>query len=333
MIKKGLIIGGLVLLATAGVQAQQLGQFSQYVQNPFILNPAAAGIYDYTDINLSMRRQWAGISNAPNSYYASVNARLTKQNSAPSYQPTLRMSMSDKPKENAASPMPTAGKLRHGLGGYIAQQGYGAFKRLSGNISYALHVPLGKKFYGSLGLGLGASNLAFDQSLVQMTDAVDNTYANFIAGGTSSTFLDLNAGIWIYSDNLFFGYSTNQLLGDKVAFGDNLGQAELQVHHFATAGYKIQAGDNMTLTPSFMLKLMSPSPASLDVNLKAEFKEMFWLGVSYRHTDAIAGMLGLTLNNRLKVGYSYDYTLSTLNNYSSGSHEIVLGVMLGGSKK
>lgn len=332
MIRKGIILGGLVLLATAGVQAQQLGQYSQYVQNPFIINPASAGIYDYTDINLGMRRQWTGINNAPNSYYGSVNARLNKKKSAPAYQPTLRMSMSDRPKDNPTAPSTNSGRLRHGLGGYISQDGYGAFKQLGGNLSYALHVPLGKKFYGSIGLGLGVSNLAFDQSLVQLSDAIDNTYANFIAGGTSSTFVDLNAGVWIYSDKLFFGYASNQLLGDKVKFGDNLGQAELQIHHFATAGYKISAGQNTTIMPSVMLKLMSPAPASFDVNLIAEFREMIWIGASYRHTDAIAGMLGLTLNKRFKVGYSYDYTLSTLNNYNNGSHEVVLGVMLGGSK-
>lgn len=326
--KKVIVIGGLILAGATGANAQQMGQFSQYVQNPFILNPAAAGIYNYTDINLSMRNQWTGLDNAPATYYLSVNARLKKKTNTPMYAPSLRTSIPDD--GNVAMPEPNS-KFRHGIGGFLVSDEYGAFRKLSGNLSYAFHMPLGqaKKYYLSIGAGLGVSNTAFDQTMVQLTDPLDNTYNNFIAAGTSDTYLDVNAGLWLYSDNLFVGYTSNQLLGDKVSFGDGLNSPELQIHHFATIGYKIQAGDNFTVTPSGMFKLMSPSPASFDATLRAEWKELVWIGASYRHTDAIAGLVGFNIANNFRVGYSYDYTLSNLSTYNSGGHEIVLGLMLG----
>ena len=326
--KKGLIIGGLFMMTSAMVSAQQLGQFSQYVQNQMLLNPAATGIFDYTDINLSMRRQWTGIDNAPSTMYASVNARLGGGGKTPNYGPMLRISTG---KPMSVEPRATRG-VYHGLGGYLMNDEYGAFRNLSGKLSYALHLPLGEKFHVSLGAGLGVSNLAFDQTKVQLTESADNTYNNFIANGTSGTFFDANAGVYLYSEKFFLGYSTNQLFGDQISFGDKLGSADLQIHHFATLGYTIAAGENLTFTPSAMFKLMSPTPGTIDVNLKAEYRERFWAGVSYRHNDAIVPMIGFNINNTYKFGYSYDLTTSNLGNYNNGSHEVLLGIMLGRNK-
>ena len=206
---------------------------------------------------------------------------------------------------------------------------YGAFQKLTGNISYALHLPLGEQLYFSVGAGVGASNLSFDRDNISLTNQVDNTYNQFIANGTNSTYLNLNLGGWLYTDRFFLGYNTNQLLGDALAFGDGLNYEELELHHYATVGYKIKAGDNFDITPSAMLKFLNPSPPSFDLTLKAEYKEQFWAGVSYRNQDAIIGLVGFNINNFIKLGYSYDFSISDLSSYNSGGHEIVLGIMLG----
>jgi type IX secretion system PorP/SprF family membrane protein len=325
--KKLLIAGALVVAGSYCAQAQQLGQFSQYVQNPMILNPAATGIYNYTDINLSMRRQWSGFVNAPQTYYLSVNSKLNFKGNTPLYKPSLRTSqMPDASKKLSES---NTGKLKHGLGGYLMSDEYGAFTKLSGKLSYALHLPLSQSINLSFGVGLGASNLAFDQSKVTLENQTDNTYMNFIANGTASTFFDINAGFRLYSDDFFIGYASNQLLGDKVAFGTGIADADLQIHHFISAGYSIGAGEDFKITPSVMVKLMPPAPVSFDVNLKVEYLNMVWAGLSYRYEDAVVGMVGFTFSDFIKLGYSYDFTLSNIKQSSSGSHEVLLGIMLG----
>lgn len=77
-----------------------------------------------------------------------------------------------------------------------------------------------------------------------------------------------------------------------------------------------------------MYKLIQPSQNTVDVNLKLAFRDHFWIGGSYRQDDAVAGMMGFTIDSFLSLGYSYDYTTSNLNTVSTGTHEIVVGIHL-----
>jgi hypothetical protein len=77
-----------------------------------------------------------------------------------------------------------------------------------------------------------------------------------------------------------------------------------------------------------LLKIVTPVPASVDVNLKLAYKDRFWVGGSYRKDDAFAGMAGFNVGSFMNIGYSYDLTTSGLNTVSNGSHEIVLGIFL-----
>ena len=101
------------------------------------------------------------------------------------------------------------------------------------------------------------------------------------------------------------------------------------MHFQVTAGYKFPISQNLTLMPHVLAKYISPAPTSIEGGLQLEYKEWLWTGISYRHTDAIIGMLGCNLNERFKIGYSFDFSLSMFNNYTAGGHEIVLGLMLG----
>lgn len=76
--KKSIIALGFCLLV-GNAFAQQLGQYSQYLNNQFILNPAAAGEHDYLDVDLSFRQQWVGFDNAPQNYYLSAHTPIGKK--------------------------------------------------------------------------------------------------------------------------------------------------------------------------------------------------------------------------------------------------------------
>ena len=77
------------------------------------------------------------------------------------------------------------------------------------------------------------------------------------------------------------------------------------------------------LTPNVKVKT-DAATTQLDLNLTYMWNNTFWLGVTYRMQDAIAPMLGIKLlkDKSLKIGYSYDYTLSKIKGYTSGTHEI-----------
>jgi hypothetical protein len=56
---------------------------------------------------------------------------------------------------------------------------------------------------------------------------------------------------------------------------------------------------------------------------------MIWIGASYRHKDSFAGMVGFNISNTVNLGYSYDNSTTSLATYNRGSHELVLGFILG----
>jgi hypothetical protein len=62
------------------------------------------------------------------------------------------------------------------------------------------------------------------------------------------------------------------------------------------------------------------------------FKDDYWGGLSYRTNGDIVAMGGVRYNN-IYIGYSFDYTLSRIMNYSYGSHELSLGVRFGAGEK
>ena len=86
--------------------------------------------------------------------------------------------------------------------------------------------------------------------------------------------------------------------------------------------------NSVTITPAFLLKYMSPVTPTVEGSMQFEYKEWIWAAASYRHKDALIGMIGLNINHRIKFGYSYDFSISKFNTYSSGGHELILGIML-----
>jgi type IX secretion system PorP/SprF family membrane protein len=294
-----------------------------------MINPAAAGVYDFVDITLSGRWQWLGLADAPKTSYLAVSVPL---NFKPKfYNPGIRTSGGTK-----GNPDIKTGKLKHTVGGQILADQYGAFRKLSFSGTYALHLPLTKKMNLAFGVKLGLSSNNFLADKAQVLNVVntsltytDPTYTNFLANQSSKQFLDIGSGLYLYGKGFFIGVSADQLTRDLVKFGSGTANFNPQIHYQVITGYKIKAGENWSITPSLLAKYMSPAPVSIDVNLQAEYKEWLWFSLGYRHTDAVIGMLGMNISERFKFGYSYDFSLSRFNNYTSGGHELTLGIMLG----
>ncbi|MEM9024388.1 MAG: type IX secretion system membrane protein PorP/SprF [Bacteroidota bacterium] len=321
----------LLLGATFAAHGQQLGQFSQYMQNMYVLNPAAAGVNHQTDINLSYRRQWTGIENAPTVYYVTASTPLGKEYKKPNYRASsTRISRPQNFKD-----IVTRRKAYHGVGGMVAMHEVGAFKKTFGNLSYAVHVPFSKTFTMGFGASAGLSNHSFDQSKFDVNEPLDLTYVNFISGGTSTTVLDINFGMIGYTESFYFGYSAAQLLQNDLSFGENPDDLEtaIDLHHYIITGYRKPLNANYTITPSILFKYASPSPASFDLNVKVDYQDRIWGAFSYRHNAALVLLVGASFNNKLRFGYSYDYSISSLRDFNSGSHEIFLGLMLNKRRK
>lgn len=310
---------------STAVTAQQRPQYTQYVTNNFLLNPALSGIENYIDIKGGFRRQWAGIKDAPQTSFVSAHWKLGDD-----YLWRNALSLPEKgddPMSRNYMQNYTASPAHHGVGVVAVLDKLGPLSRVDANLSYAYHLQLSQTMNFSLGIAAGISSIALDINKLEFEEGFDPAVSNTIANQIRP---DLGMGVWLYGANFFAGASVQQLLGQKLSFTGNLNDSQGKdvPHFFLTTGYRFLAAEDFTITPSVMVKHVNPAPLSVDVNLKLGFKDRLWLGGSYRKNDSYAALAGINVSKLFNLTYSYDMTTSDLNAVSNGSHEIVLGIQL-----
>ncbi|WP_316748352.1 type IX secretion system membrane protein PorP/SprF [Pedobacter gandavensis] len=322
---KWLFLVGVLLSFTLLCHAQQRPQYTQYVFNNYILNPAISGIENYTDVKFGYRNQWTGVDQAPVTAYFSVHFPLGKN---------YLYGNSNSFSENGDNPMKRnimhtymASEPHHGAGVYGVVDKIGPITSSDFKFTYAYHLGLSPKINLSLGVAAGISRLMLDVSKISLENILDPAIAD---NANNRIQPDLGLGLWLYGADFFAGVSAQQLLNRPVTFTNEAGynQGKQVPHLFITGGYKYFLSDDIAAIPSVMFKYVSPAPLSTDINLKVSFKDKFWLGGSYRSNDAAAIIAGFNINALFVLGYSYDFTTSQLGTVSKGSHEVVLGILL-----
>lgn len=318
----------MVLLQSMGwCHAQQRPQYTQYILNNYIINPAISGIENYTDVKISSRDQWVGLDGAPKTMYLTVQTPIGKKDyktSATSFQVPGENPRGSRYWENYSASEP-----HHGVGLSIVNDKTGLYNQFSANLSYAYHIGLSPRTNMSAGFAGGIMKIGRDgsKSTFANNDPTDPAQGN--GGSVYKIRPDLAAGIWIYSADYFFGISAQQIIPQKVSFvGDSLG-FKMVPHLFLTTGYRFLLTDDINALPSVMLKYVTPLDPQLDANIKIQYRDLLWIGGSCRFKYGYAAMLGLNVSNTFNIGYAYDYTTTNLGTVSKGTHEIIIGFLLG----
>lgn len=309
--------------------AQQRPHYTQYILNNYVLNPAISGIENYIDLKLSARDQWVGLNGAPQTFYLTVHAPIGKND----YKTTATSFAvpGENPRGQAYWENYTASEPHHGVGFSIISDRTGNFTRTTVAASYAYHVGLNARTNLSLGVSPGISRIARDASKTDFGGGVSVDPAQTNSGVISRLRPDLSAGLWLYSADYFVGLSAQQIIPQKLSFVDDAAynQGKLIPHLFFTAGYRFLLNDDINALPSFMVKYVSPNSPQLDVNMKLQYRDLLWMGASVRLREGYQGMIGLNVANSFNVGYAYDFTQTKLNTTSRGTHEIIIGFLLG----
>ena len=319
----------LLGFTSAFCYSQQRPHYTQYVLNNYVLNPALSGIENYTDLKISGRDQWVGLQGAPKTMYLTVHAPIGKKDyktSATSFDVP-----GENPRGTAYWQNYTASEPHHGVGLSIINDRTGAYNRLNANISYAYHLGLSPRTNLAAGFSAGITRIGRNAS----KDVFGNP-GDPAQGSTGDLYRmkpDLNFGLWLYSADYFVGVSGQQIIPQTIVFENDTLGIKLVPHLFATAGYRFLVSEEINAVPSLMVKYVSGSPTTpqFDLNLKFQYKDLLWLGAGYRQNNGFSGMLGLNVGNTFNVGYAYDYTTSPLNRVSNGTHEFVIGFLLGNS--
>ncbi|MES2431422.1 MAG: type IX secretion system membrane protein PorP/SprF [Bacteroidota bacterium] len=320
----------IVLLIITNVgYAQQKPHYTQYILNNYILNPALTGIENYTDVKISHRHQWVGLQDAPVTTYFTAHGPIGKQDYKTNATTLFEMT-GDNPRGKDYYDDYQASAPHHGVGIQIIDDKIGPFSNFSAFGTYAYHMGINSKTNLSAGIGLGISRFRLDPTKLNFGNNPSDPSVGNISAAESK--FDMNAGLWLYSDKYFVGLAVNQLVPRKLIYsGDtSIGTpGKLVPHFFTTAGYRILLNEDINLIPSVMLKSVGGVPLQVDVNAKMQFRDFFWLGASYRAKYGFAGMAGMNLLERLTLSYSYDYSTTKINTISNGTHEVVVGFILG----
>jgi len=281
------------------LKAQQLPQITQYMNNNYAINPAVAGMYDYYQVNTSIRNQWAGINDAPR---------------------TTVISIYGKHSDNV------------GLGGTVYNDVTGPTSRTGGAASYTYAFSLTAKMKLSLALQGGFTQFKIIKSGLSVEDPTDP----ILKGGDIVRVLpDATFGLNLSGDKWYIGAAIPQLLSSELKlmeFNDTIIQTgKLASHIYVLGSYTYDINSAISIEPSFFLRAVAGAKTQIDFGVKSEFKELFWLGMNYNMNNdlsSIAALLGYNINDRFNIGYSYGMPSSATSNYYTGSHEFMLGVRL-----
>lgn len=310
--------------------AQQRPHYTQYLLNNYILNPALSGIENYVDLKISSRDQWVGLAGAPQTAYLSMHGPIGKKDFKTTA--TSFAVPGENPRGSSYWENYTASEPHYGAGLTVINDRTGLYNRFSIAGTFAYHLGLSPKTNLSAGFSGGFTNFSFNAAKAQAADPNDPALA---AGGTMKRLRpDIGAGLWLYAADYFIGASVQQLIPQKVNFVDDANYGiKIVPHVFATAGYRFLLTEDINVLPSVMFKttLGAAINPQFDLNVKFQYRDLVWLGGSYRLTDGYAAMLGLNVANTFTVGYSYDFTQTALNTASRGTHEFVIGFLIGNS--
>jgi type IX secretion system PorP/SprF family membrane protein len=311
-----LYTGFLIGFLFAGMQldAQQTPLYSQYMVNKFLLNPAVAGGNGYTTVNTVFREQFLGFENAPRTVSLNAQTRLLND----SY--ILRKLQVRKDANQSTR------STNIGLGGNIFSDRNGIVTKTGFQFTYAYHVNFDNNFQVSLGL----TGSTFQYKLDDSEAALVNTDDPLLLGNDKQFWVpDATIGIFITNNFLYAGAAMTDLFGSNFKLGEGTFK-----DNFRTArNYNFMVGSRYRLDSGFkfepsLLVRATKYDFQTDINLKAFYQDDYWLGLSYRTNKTIVSMVGVSVD-MFYFGYAFDASLGTIKNYSSGSHEIMMGVRFG----
>lgn len=285
-----ILFWGVVVL---NLSAQQDPKFSQNMFLVPYFNPGAVGHSDRICVAGAFRNQWTGLPDAP------VTTIFT-----------------------AHMPVSFLGRS-HGIGLNLMNDNLAFNNDFFFSASYAFKMDIGM---GSLGIGanLGIANQSLTPSWngadIITPDADDAIPKN---GGSVFGF-DMGLGVYYSSDNLYVGFSTSHVNQTSFDYPEDLAEGKLIRHYYLMAGYNIQLTNPMfEIMPSLMIQTDARSN-QIYLNTNLRYNKRFWGGVSYSVGGAISALFGVELMNGIMIGYSYDFELSPLLKYNSGSHEVTV---------
>jgi len=277
-----------MLVASQSIKAQQRLQYTQYMYDGSLINPAYVGADEALSMTLVHRDQWNGVDGAPQSQTFSTHGLFKKK--------------------------------QLGTGIILHRETIGIHENLNAAANFAYHLPTGRSSFLSFGIQAGVFNRQSDYLAVQ-GNAIDPLAAS---DDFAETYFDASFGFYFRSEKFHMGYSASEILPREFKLSDTLSVNAKNFGHLVFSKLDIPLGLNAKLTPSFLIKYYSDLPLSYDINLNTTFREVITFGVSYRKEESIDFMLQLNITPQLRIGYAYDNPIGSVSEFARASNELMI---------
>lgn len=310
-----------LVISVQKTMAQQEPMYTKYMFNSLVKNPGYAGSLDYMSVRILHRQQWWGLNGGPMTQSFTIH---------------------------------TPFKKNVGLGLSMANDKIGSSGSTTLNGTYAYRIPFGK---GRLAIGLQGSvlNWRSDWSDLRYRDPVSRDEV-FDDMGYSIWLPNFGAGVYYSTEKFYAGFSVPRLVGMDLRGNQDIQTedwARLYRHYYFTAGAVFPLkGNAIVFKPSILVKAVGlfgettasinnsqriGAPTEFDIDFSLLFHQALWVGASFRSAfaaDSFGGNSSVDsadiwasyyLRNGFRIGLSYDYTLSGLQDFTKGTYELMLG--------
>lgn len=292
------------LLLSLEVVGQQDPQFGQYMINPYIWNPSYPALKDQYMISFHHRTQWLGYTTTNNA--DQINAPSTQLFTA-----TLPLK-----------------RLKSGAGVQILNDNIGPLRNFNLGITYAYAINVGDGRVG-IGVGLGLNSLYINTDLWRAENPNDPILASANASSVNQMRPNFKLGMGYTTERFYLGATINNVLTPSFNFNSSTIESKLVRHYYVQSSYLIDLSENLKMQPSAIFKSISGANSFEVSNLFMVSR--LWAGASFRSSDAVIGLIGISLfsDNSLKFGYNIDLSVINGSAKSLSSHEIYISYNIG----
>ncbi|MDM1368693.1 PorP/SprF family type IX secretion system membrane protein [Myroides marinus] len=271
------------------IQAQQDPQYTQYMYNTNMVNPAYAGSRGTLNVFGMYRTQWVGLEGAPKTANVSVSTPL--------------------------------GDSGLGLGVNFTNDRIGAMDENNISVDLAYTIDLNDDYKLAFGIKGTANLLNVDYTKLNIHNSTDPNSQENIKNKFNP---NIGAGLYMYSDKAYLGVSVPNFLTTDRYDDNDITTMRQKMHFYLMGGYVFDLSRDVLFKPAALVKAVSGAPLQVDLTANFLLYEKFTVGAAYRWDASVSALAGFQVNDNLFVGYSYDFETTKLRNYNSGSHEIFM---------
>ncbi len=293
----------VVFLFASAINAQQIGMYSHYFYKPMVYNPAFTGTSDATNVMFVSRAQWSDFKGAPQLNIATFDGSLMSK--------------------------------KVGLGVMLMSDRKGITNRIGGEVFYSYRLNINDDMHLQFGVSAGIVDHQIDYSKALVETANDPT---LFTDSQRKTVFNGNAGLAFVWKDLEFGVAVPQVVGNRVNYVDTSnvrGYYTQARHYMGSLKYKfyINKEKGLSITPLALVRFVPNTPFQYDGNVNFEWQDKFWIGATYKSGYAVGANVGFCIHKQLFVGYSYDFIIGDIGEYSGMAHELMMNYKFGKNKK